>query len=762
MLSRDDLPDSLEFIRQSDVDGCDSKRLPLQEHMDSLCKLMAEEYELVLVEGATGTGKSRLIPTAMCNCLHGRVLVLTPSTVDTKSLYQSCELPCCYCIGGLREGELNEKCRIVFATVGMVAKWYASYGVEVFRNYAGVFMDEVNEVINDAQYAMLFECARKERHSRITASSQFVIVGASACLGKAFRDKVVGMRVGWETCTQRRFKLERYVIKVATCEAMYEAIVQLAFNLWRRGQTCLVFLPGKREVKDARDKILKLGASEGIDVETEWVVELHADLSREEKDKVIQPASHKRVVVSSSFAETSVTIPDVDHVVSSGLSRMVEQEYDIRVVRDSAASEATEKQREGRAGRVKIGCATRFEIDEGVSRSSYECMSKASLEFVGALEQHHWKIQVENLGVSAAHRRSAVSAKNRLNSLRPLTGELLQIARSVPFDVRDGQAFLRSAQCHICYEVTALLVFKNQCEWSGKRQFSITEIVELVSGSRVHPDKISRLANAQTMFREIVKDKELAASQLTPEQIQERVAVCMLTCRERLVWRGKGTKTCASYMGEELRDFDDEGYFVAILMKRHGDGLRCALRIPCSPEVMRAAGIRQLEKTAIVVSDSTLAEFRLACIMRLRELGYDTKRWICKQGALETQIACEIMTSPHADIAIVCPNGNGLAKQTKLRAHRWIDQCGEEIATALRTRASFGVCFVGNASLSPGVRNPHVYEQLVPKFQRSLEKCGVPVVKWSIGLDVAEDGIHWLNCKSWGSRIQMFGLMKLK
>jgi hypothetical protein len=53
--------------------------------------------------------------------------------------------------------------------------------------------------------------------------------------------------------------------------------------------------------------------------------------------------------------------------------------------------------------------------------------------------------------------------------------------------------------------------------------------------------------------------------------------------------------------------------------------------------------------------------------------------------------------------------------------------------------------FVGDAALSPGVRFPEVYAELVPKFQRALEEAGAVVVGRFQGDSPAlkEDGIHW-------------------
>jgi ATP-dependent helicase HrpB len=118
----------------------------------------------------------------------------------------------------------------------------------------------------------------------------------------------------------------------------------------------LVFLPGKREIDAAADRLS--AAHSDLAVER-----LHGELPAREQDRVLRPVpgGPRRVVLSTDVAETSVTIPGIRVVVDSGLARKPRFDPNmgltrletLRIGRDSAV------QRAGRAGRLAPGACYR-------------------------------------------------------------------------------------------------------------------------------------------------------------------------------------------------------------------------------------------------------------------------------------------------------------------------------------------------------------------------------------------------------------------
>lgn len=124
----------------------------------------------------------------------------------------------------------------------------------------------------------------------------------------------------------------------------------------------LVFLPGQREiarVQAALESSLAVAGGNAADVLT-----LHGELPVEQQSRVLQPDpdGHRRVVLATNVAESSVTLPGVRVVIDSGLAR--EPRYDpnsgfarLDVVN---IAQASADQRAGRAGRVAEGWAYRL------------------------------------------------------------------------------------------------------------------------------------------------------------------------------------------------------------------------------------------------------------------------------------------------------------------------------------------------------------------------------------------------------------------
>jgi ATP-dependent helicase HrpB len=121
----------------------------------------------------------------------------------------------------------------------------------------------------------------------------------------------------------------------------------------------LVFLPGQREIARADAALASSDIARQADV-----LQLHGELPVEQQARVLQPdpGGHRRVVLATNVAESSVTLPGVRVVVDSGLAR--EPRYDpnsgfarLDVVN---IAQASADQRAGRAGRVAEGFAYRL------------------------------------------------------------------------------------------------------------------------------------------------------------------------------------------------------------------------------------------------------------------------------------------------------------------------------------------------------------------------------------------------------------------
>ncbi len=121
----------------------------------------------------------------------------------------------------------------------------------------------------------------------------------------------------------------------------------------------LIFLPGAGEIRRTESLLRERITDPSVEV-----VPLYGALDTEIQDRAIAaaPPGRRKVVVSTSIAETSLTIEGVRVVVDSGLSRVPRYEPDVGLTRLETVrvSRAAADQRRGRAGRVEPGVCYRL------------------------------------------------------------------------------------------------------------------------------------------------------------------------------------------------------------------------------------------------------------------------------------------------------------------------------------------------------------------------------------------------------------------
>ncbi|KMS81923.1 hypothetical protein ACH49_00305 [Streptomyces leeuwenhoekii] len=118
----------------------------------------------------------------------------------------------------------------------------------------------------------------------------------------------------------------------------------------------LCFLPGAGEIARVAGRLGDLG--EFGDVE---VVQVHGRAPAAVQDAVLAPGRRRRVVLATSVAESSLTVPGVRVVVDSGLARepRVDHARGLSALTTVRASRASGRQRAGRAGREAPGVVYR-------------------------------------------------------------------------------------------------------------------------------------------------------------------------------------------------------------------------------------------------------------------------------------------------------------------------------------------------------------------------------------------------------------------
>jgi ATP-dependent helicase HrpA len=140
-------------------------------------------------------------------------------------------------------------------------------------------------------------------------------------------------------------------------QGLEAGVVAAVAELSRHGRgDILVFLPGEREIREVAEVLRKqrLPATE--------ILPLFSRLAEADQRRIFSPHGGRHIVLATNVAETSVTVPGVHYVVDSGLARMSHYSPRLKVQRlpIKPISQAAANQRAGRCGRVASGICIRL------------------------------------------------------------------------------------------------------------------------------------------------------------------------------------------------------------------------------------------------------------------------------------------------------------------------------------------------------------------------------------------------------------------
>ena len=133
------------------------------------------------------------------------------------------------------------------------------------------------------------------------------------------------------------------------------------------GGDILCFLPGEREIRQTEEALL----ASGVDC---VVCPLYGALPKAQQDLVFAPSMRRKVILSTSIAETSVTVPGVTVVIDSGLMRVPQFSPSTGMTRLATLPLSLDRaeQRRGRAGRIQPGtCYRLWTVAEEAARPAF-------------------------------------------------------------------------------------------------------------------------------------------------------------------------------------------------------------------------------------------------------------------------------------------------------------------------------------------------------------------------------------------------------
>lgn len=334
--------------------------LPIDSVLPDLVSAL-KDHDSVLLSAEPGAGKSTVVPIALLQSgLAGNraVIMLEPRVLAARAA--ACRMAS---LLGEKPGEtvgyrtrwetaVSPATKIEVVTEAILTKMLQSdpsldrYGIVIF--------DEFHERSIHADLALALTL-----DARAAFRDELKIVVMSATLERNSLKTL--LKDPPEICAQGRCFPVRVIHSAEHISLPLEQRVRFAAEsaLKAFAGDILVFLPGEYEIRTVAALLrsdLPGGSAE--------ILPLYGSLPPAEQDKVFRPHSEdvRRIILATSVAETSVTIPSVGVVIDPGLSRVprfspasgMDRLETIRETRAGA------EQRKGRAGRTGPGVCIRL------------------------------------------------------------------------------------------------------------------------------------------------------------------------------------------------------------------------------------------------------------------------------------------------------------------------------------------------------------------------------------------------------------------
>lgn len=412
---------------------------------------------VAVVQAPPGTGKTTLVPPAVAGVVEGRVVVTQPSRIAGRAaarrLAHLIGEPVGETVGYSVRGERRSgrRTRVEVVTTGLLLR-----RIQQDPELAGVgavVLDEVHERHLDADLtlALLVDIRANLRDDlALVAMSATVEAERTAGLldpaGAPVID-VPGALHPVETVWCPLPAGARRTDDRGITPAFHDHVAATVRRaLAEREGDVLVFVPGVAEV-DATVRRLA-----GVDAA---VHALHGRLSAAAQDRALTEGPHRRVVVSTAVAESSLTVPGVRIVVDAGFSREPRTDHrrGLASLVTVAVSRAGAEQRAGRAGRLGPGTVLRcWSEAEHAHLAAHPEPEIATADLTAfALEVACWGSDVRDLALLDQPPAHALSAATEvLVGLGALTEDGTATARGlliagVPVDPRLARALLDGA-----------------------------------------------------------------------------------------------------------------------------------------------------------------------------------------------------------------------------------------------------------------------------------------------------------------------------
>lgn len=332
--------------------------LPIQDILPEIYKHLLTQQNCILV-APPGSGKTSLVPLSLLPSPwrhEKKIILLEPRRIATRAAATQMAYRYHENIGqtiGYRtrmEKKVSAQTRLEVVTQGLFLRYLLNN--PFLDDVAAIIFDEIHErsVETDLCLALCHNLQKNLRPDlRLIAMSA---TPALTNLQKILECRVIENQV--KTYPVSCHYRQKDLLTLKELPNVTAAAIATVYD--QEPGNILVFLPGVAEIH----RVMNL-----LTIHDAEILPLYGDLASSEQDKAlraVKPNDKRRIVLATSIAETSLTVPGVRIVIDSGFRRSPQFNGDTGLTHlvTQRISRAAAEQRAGRAGRESDGIVYRL------------------------------------------------------------------------------------------------------------------------------------------------------------------------------------------------------------------------------------------------------------------------------------------------------------------------------------------------------------------------------------------------------------------
>ncbi len=334
--------------------------LPINEALPALGRTLADGRN-VLIEAPPGAGKSTIVPLFLRSSTwlgDQKILMLEPRRIAARAVAGRMAQLLGEPVGGSvgfrtrLEARVSRATRVEVVTEGILTRMLQDDSA--LAGIGCVIFDEFHERSLNADLGLAL-CIEGQQNLR--ADLRILVMSATldlAPIAKLLGDAPIIAAHGRSFSVATRYLPRRPEIHLErhTAQAIRNALRDHEGDI-------LCFLPGAAEIRRVRSSLEEAGLDRTV-----RVLPLYGELEGAQQDAALAPAppGHRKIVLATSIAETSLTIEGIRVVIDSGLRRYAEFDpaTGMSHLMTAKVSQAAADQRRGRAGRLEEGTCYRL------------------------------------------------------------------------------------------------------------------------------------------------------------------------------------------------------------------------------------------------------------------------------------------------------------------------------------------------------------------------------------------------------------------